>query len=246
MGIREVNALQNAISFLGTSDTIWIASTPQNQLATLQTIEHFQGRLILEKPAGCDLVDYENLIAWIQSATCRVYLSQPWTYSRIWIRAKELITEMVVPIEISTKRVGEIRRDYLHPPQDWMPHDLLLLHDLLVTQNESISQLQVDWSEGFDAISIKGSLVNKSTFIMLAGFSPGTKEAIWMIIDSAKNRLIVDFDRKRLETFNTAGQIVIEEFPVDNPVVNMFLAISSDELPINLNGQLELQRLLIL
>ena len=67
-----------------------------------------------------------------------------------------------------------------------------------------------------------------------------------MIIDSAKNRLIVDFDRKRLETFNTAGQIVIEEFPVDNPVVNMFLAISSDELPINLNGQLELQRLLIL
>ena len=72
-------------------DVFWITSTPQNQIQALRKLKNIQSRVILEKPVAIKPSDLVVLKDLLNNSQCKVYLSQPWTFSSLWEETKRVL-----------------------------------------------------------------------------------------------------------------------------------------------------------
>ena len=95
-------------------------------------------KIVLEKPIALTLEDIKQLHSILLKVKSSVYLSQPWTFSKLWVSASTQILQSHENLEIDALRAGELQRERIFPSLDWLPHDLYLLASL--TQSKELEK----------------------------------------------------------------------------------------------------------
>ena len=199
---------------------IWITTFPDVQLKILEKLQDINSRIILEKPIALTLEDIKQLQLIIPKVKSSVYLSQPWTFSKLWESASRQILRNHEDLEIDALRVGELQRERIFPSLDWLPHDLYLLASL--TQSKELEK------ESLKLLSSRGSSkeigldyqVGKDLRVNLQAGKSDSRRAYWRISAADEIFLGIDFDSKRITKKGASGEIT-EEFDSDNPIMNM-------------------------
>ena len=199
---------------------IWITTFPDMQLKILEKLQDINSRIILEKPIALTLEDIKQLQLIIPKVKSSVYLSQPWTFSKLWESASKQILRNHEDLEIDALRVGELQRERIFPSLDWLPHDLYLLASL--TQSKELEK------ESLKLLSSRGSSkeigldyqVGKDLRVNLQAGKSDSRRAYWGISVADEIFLGIDFDSMRITKKGASGEIT-EEFDSDNPIMNM-------------------------
>ena len=124
-------------------DLIWITSTPQNQIVILEQLKQFKKKIVLEKPIVTKESEIGVLQEIIYSSQSQIFLSEPWTFSRLWQETKEILLTMDGDLAIQTKRGGILLRPGFPAEIDWGPHDLYLLYDYAHDMGAKISNISL-------------------------------------------------------------------------------------------------------
>lgn len=199
---------------------IWITTFPDLQLKILEKLQGLNSKIILEKPIALTLEDIQQLKLIIPKVKSSVYLSQPWTFSKLWKSASKQILRNHEDLEIDALRVGELQRERIFPSLDWLPHDLYLLASL--TQSKELEK------ESLKLLSSRGSAkeigldyqVGKDLRVNLQAGKSDSRRAYWRISVADEILLGIDFDSKRIIKKGASGEIT-EEYDSDNPIMNM-------------------------
>ena len=199
---------------------IWITTFPEMQLKILEQLQDLNSKIILEKPIALTLEDIKQLNSILPKVKSSVYLSQPWTFSKLWESASKQILKSHKELEICALRVGELQREKISPSLDWLPHELYLLASLMQSRelgNESLKLLSSKGSS--EEICLDYQVGEKMRVNLQAGKS-ASRRAYWHISVADQIRLEIDFDSKRVTRWEGLGEI-IEEFNSDSPIMNM-------------------------
>jgi hypothetical protein len=149
-----------------------------------------------------------------------VYLSQPWTFSKLWESASNQILKSHEELEIYALRVGELEREKISPSLDWLPHELYLLASLMQSRELENEYLKLLSSKGSSKEICLDYQVGKDVKINLQAGKSASRRAHWRILAADQIRLEIDFDSKRVTRWEGLGEIT-EEFNSDNPIINM-------------------------
>jgi hypothetical protein len=199
---------------------IWITTFPEIQLKILEKLQELNSKIILEKPIAITLEDIKQLQSIIPRVKSSVYLSQPWTFSKLWDSATTQILENLEDLEIDALRVGELERTRISPSLDWLPHELYLLASLIQSTGLRDESLKLLSSRGSSKeISLDYQVGNDMRINLQAGKSDH-RRACWRISVADRVILEIDFDTKKV--IKTDGpEKITEEFDSDNPIMNM-------------------------
>jgi hypothetical protein len=199
---------------------IWITAFPEMQLKILEQLQDLNSKIILEKPIALTLEDIKQLHAIMPKVKSSVYLSQPWTFSKLWESASKQILKSHEELEIYALRVGELEREKISPSLDWLPHELYLLASLMQSRELENEYLKLLSSKGSSKEICLDYQVGKDVKINLQAGKSASRRAHWRILAADQIRLEIDFDSKRVTRWEGLGEIT-EEFISDNPIINM-------------------------
>ena len=199
---------------------IWITTFPELQLKILEKLQDINSKIILEKPIALTLEDIKQLHSIIPKVKSSVYLSQPWTFSKLWESASTQILRNYEKVEIDTLRVGELQRERIFPSLDWVPHDLYLLASLVQSKELEIESLKLLSSRGSSKEIRLDYQVGKDMRVNLQAGKSDSRRAYWRISVADEIFLEIDFDSKKITKKDGGGEIA-EEFDSDNPIMNM-------------------------
>ena len=199
---------------------IWITAFPEMQLKILEQLQDLNSKIILEKPIALTLEDIKQLHAIMPKVKSSVYLSQPWTFSKLWESASKQILKSHKELEICALRVGELQREKISPSLDWLPHELYLLASLMQSREFENEYLKLLSSKGSSKEICLDYQVGKDVKINLQAGKSASRRAHWRILAADQIRLEIDFDSKRVTRWEGLGEIT-EEFNSDNPIINM-------------------------
>jgi len=199
---------------------IWITTFPDLQLKILEKLQDLNSKIILEKPIALTLEDIQQLSSIIPKMKSSVYLSQPWTFSKLWDSASTQIVKNFENLEINAFRVGELERARISPCLDWSPHDLYLLASLMRAKELGIESLELLSSRGSSKEILLDYQVGETVRVNLQAGKSDSRRAYWRISVDDQYRLEIDFDAKKITNKEGSGEIT-EEFDSDNPVMNM-------------------------
>jgi hypothetical protein len=209
---------------------IWITTFPEIQLKILEHLQDLNSKIILEKPIALTLADIQQLRLIIPKMRSSVYLSQPWTFSKLWESAFTQIVRNSKNLEINAFRVGELERTSITPSLDWSPHDLYLLASLMQAKQLGIESLELLSSRGSFKEVLLDYQIGQAVRVNLHAGKSDFRRAYWRISVSDQTSLEIDFDSKKITKKDGGGEIT-EEFDSDNPIMNMlenFQTHSSD------------------
>jgi hypothetical protein len=209
---------------------IWITTFPEMQLKILEQLQDLSSKIILEKPIALTLEDIKQLHSIIPKVKSSVYLSQPWTFSKLWESAFTQIVRNSENLAINAFRVGELERASISPSLDWSPHDLYLLASLMQAKQLGIESLKLLSSRGSSKEISLDYQIGEDVRVNLQAGKSDSRRAYWRISVDDQNRLEIDFDSTKITKKERAGEIS-EEFDSDNPIMNMlenFRTCSSD------------------
>ena len=218
LGTKQVQALLQG-------NTLWIASTPENQLMILEQIKGLKNKVIIEKPIALNLDQLSRLFTHNRISNNKLYVSEPWRHSKIWGNAKNKLSSASGLKKLQISRGGPIERDYMDPPWDWMQHDLGLLSEILSIGDRSLEfQCKFLNNQKNLEIIIK-SRGEYQIQINLGWFQERIEQ--WILND----KLFIDFADR--DSFN------------DQPICNMFKFVCNDEFTSNLESQVWLTSAII-
>ena len=199
---------------------IWITTFPEMQLKILEKLQDLNSKIILEKPIASTLEDIEQLLLIIPRVKSSVYLSQPWTFSKLWESATTQILENYKDLEIDALRVGEFERTRISPSLDWLPHELYLLASLIQSRGLRDESLRLLSSRGSSKeVNLDYQVGNDVRVNLQAGKSE-YRRAYWRISVADQIILEIDFDGKKIVKTDRTEKIT-QEFDLDNPIMNM-------------------------
>ena len=186
------------------ADLLWIATTPQNQIQVLQKLQSKETRVILEKPIATTPSDFIALKPLLKNSACKVYLSQPWTFSSLWGEAKNILLSLQGDLKIEAIRGGDLSRVGFPPEIDWAPHDLYLLADYLKSSgNEDGNSHSVSRQLVGRNIVLKYDFGADLVFEMTAGYRE-TRQAQWRVFLDGRLVLTLDFETLQLINHRSA------------------------------------------
>ena len=199
---------------------IWITTFPEIQLKILEQLQDLNSKIILEKPIALTLEDIKQLHSILPKVKSSVYLSQPWTFSKLWESASTQILQVHEDLEIDALRVGELQRERISPSLDWLPHELHLLASLMQSTGLRDESLKLLSSRGSSKeVNLDYQVGNDMRVNLQAGKSD-YRRAYWRISVADRVILEIDFDTKKV--IKTDGpEKITEEFDSDNPIMNM-------------------------
>jgi|688.fasta_scaffold202508_2 predicted dehydrogenase len=117
------------ISKLASNSIIWVCTRPANQIQVIERLSDLYVKVILEKPLVTNKKELNKFKKIMKQSHNYFFLSQVWAFSEIWGFLKSNVDFYNIT-SIHTERFGMNRRTYLSPPQDWLPHDIYLIHDM--------------------------------------------------------------------------------------------------------------------
>ena len=209
---------------------IWITTFPDMQLKILEKLQSLDSKIVLEKPIALTLEDIQKLRSIIPKMKSSVYLSEPWTFSKLWESASNQILRNYKDSEINALRVGNLKRKKISPGLDWLPHDLYLLASLMQAKDLGMESLELLSSRGSSEEVLLDYQVGETVRVNLQAGKSDSRRAYWRIMVDDQNRFEIDFDSRTITKKDGNGEIA-EEFASDNPVMNMlenFRTHSSD------------------
>ena len=148
-------AIINRSQFIDNSSrAVWITSknSEQLELARLLLLNDFSGKIILEKPYFTNTKEKTELIKLIELSQDRIFLSQVWAKSRLWMEFLNILLTKDKEFQIFASRVGQKRRSDFLPPLDWLPHDLYLALDLARHLGLELKVVKSTWLNDNDII----------------------------------------------------------------------------------------------
>ena len=199
---------------------IWITTSPDMQLKILEKLQDINSRIILEKPIALTLKDIKQLQLIIPKVKSSVYLSQPWTFSKLWESASKQILQKYTDLEINVLRVGNLERERISPGLDWLPHDLYLLASLIQAIELEMGSLELISSRGSPEEVLLDYQVGEALRVNLQAGKSDFRRAYWRISVGDQNSFEMDFDSKKI-TKKERDSVITEEFDSDNPIMNM-------------------------
>jgi len=211
---------------------IWITTFPDMQLKILEKLQDINSRIILEKPIALTLEDIKQLQLIIPKVKSSVYLSQPWTFSKLWESASTQILRNYKDLEIEALRVGGLERERISPSLDWLPHDLYLLASLIQSKELENKSLKLLSSKGSPKEIYLEYQVGEDMRVNLQTGKSASRRAYWRISAADQVRLEIDFDSKKITKWEGNG-VVTEEFDLDNPIMNMLDNYRSNSSTVN-------------
>lgn len=224
----------------------WIATRPSFQIAILDRLTERQvDKVIIEKPYFVNSEEFFKLNYLLgKSFHTSVFLSEPWLHSALWNASSAEILDLhsnSEKIKISIYRVSGEQRDFICSIQDWMPHDVSLLFDLM--ERLDVCELELLSTPVIKENLMKGSLqLGKKINVDFAiGYSAGLRTGKWLIRNES-GFIDIDFVGLRLESKIMGKNILRTDYGQDSPLINQLRWISSQVSDSNVINKLNLQK----
>lgn len=200
-------------------DFQWIATTPELQEFILSRLMTLDCNVILEKPLATTSQTWRKVTDLIQSADCRIFYSQPWTFSKLWQRATDEFNKLHFPISINIYKSGQQYRTNFTALQDWLPHDLYLIESLIRNLDISEEGISVSQSQLSNQIKIT---VGEKLYINFHFDISQHRKMTWEVSSDYGINFVVDFMNNTFEKFDDNEMLLQEIFIGDHPLINMF------------------------
>jgi len=199
-------------------DLCWIATKPELQERILEKLSSFSCNIILEKPLATSAQSWRDVATLITNARCRVFYSQPWTFSKLWQRFVGEINGVNSPFSIEIHKTGQDYRSDFTALQDWLPHDLYLLESLL--RKLEISGERIVVAKGLN--SAQTSIIFEDKLQVSISFTTGEhRRMLWSIVTIRGSKFVIDFLACSISEFDEEEMLATESFVDDHPLVNM-------------------------
>jgi hypothetical protein len=211
------------------SDLLWICSTPELQLKALHKLQSFSEiKTIIEKPITEDqLINKE--ISNILSKQGNIFISRPWNFSKLWQEYKHNLTADKDIKSIKVRHSGELLREYINPPQDWLHHDLCLLHEVNLDINVNEAEGGKIWSNNNKNLSIQSN--NGVNIDVVGGYSLERISSLEIILEN-NMMLTMDMNQKSLTVRRGDSAPEVFKYSDDLPINSMvehFVGTKIDE-----------------
>lgn len=177
-------------SRFGNTNIVWITSRPSLQPEVLSKLQNSSCYVIVEKPLGLTLTDFELLKTGELFEENRLRLSRVWNYSQIWT---DFISESHIKFDqIEISRGGPHQNSNIPCHVDWMPHDIYLLASLYGEEllHCEVSRLAV-LNELLEAEFYLGD--SKVVVNFKTGYFPNKRVAEWKLFHKGELALTIDF-----------------------------------------------------
>ena len=219
---------QDFTEILNKFDLLWITTTPENQILILQKLQNSQMKVILEKPIATNEREITILEEIISNSQCKIYLSQPWTFSSLWLETKKLLIPLGRNIRIQTNRGGDLLRAEFLPEADWAPHDLYLLADYAHSLGIGLNNIHLVSRESTENhVLLKYTIGSDLIFEISAGYA-NTRKAFWEVYSDLKLLLDLNFETYELSDC-TGSNLIKHKLDSDNPIMTMLASISESD-----------------
>jgi hypothetical protein len=206
---------QNELTDLG---LIWICSTPELQLKCINKILGItKSKILIEKPISLDPLINSEVLDLIKGND-NIFISRPWNYSNIW---KSFLTDCISQgqiLHLDVRHFGEIVRDFITPPQDWLHHDLCLLEEIISLHKYKNIDYQIDWSANRDTLRIIGN--GDVTLEVNGGFS-NTRESSISVTFNDKSIMVLNLNEKSYSKINAKNEIETLKFETNDSIPTM-------------------------
>ena len=186
------------------------------QLDSLKKLQSFNKlKIVIEKPVSKDKILNLELFK-VLSNQSNIFISRPWNFSQIWLQLKKYFELESEISRINIEHSGEILREYITPPQDWLHHDLCLLKE--IKPSIKLSNLVIGKSLNKDNTKLVIESYNENNLKIVGGY---TSERISIFEVFLENGI-------KLKTDMNHRTLTVE---LDNGVIENYE--HSDDLPIN-------------
>jgi len=176
-------------------DIVWITSRPSMQSQIVSLLADFPGIVIVEKPLGLSLSDFEILENSRIHSEGRLRLSRPWNYSQVWQLFRRDFPKGINYLDIS--RGGPDHGSTIPLHVDWFPHDVFLLTNLFTESMLNCEILQ-DKMES-DLLEIKFIVEDIDVMINFrAGKLSLERVATWKVVDYEGRITKIDFSQNQI------------------------------------------------
>lgn len=180
---------------LKNSDLIWITSRPQSQLQVLKSLENYTGKILIEKPIGLSMKDFDYLKESRHLMMNSLRLSRVWNYSAIWVYLKSALQSNFTHIEIV--RGGPNHESTIPLHIDWLPHDLFLLTDLFGGSMLNYKTIRNSIHE--ERLDAEFQMLDRSVRVKLrVGNLKAGRVAQWKIFCGNKLLMSADFSKNEI------------------------------------------------
>jgi hypothetical protein len=231
LGARDFLSKESSRSIFSDLALIWVCSTPELQVKCVKkTLEFTKVKILIEKPVSLE-PKINSEIRGLIEVNDNVFISRPWSFSNLW---ESFLTDLVSQgniIDIEINHFGEVMRDFIAPPQDWLHHDLCLLEEIINLREYQNINFQIAWSSNRDAIKIVGT--GDVSIQINGGFSNNRKSSISISFEN-KTRLVLDLNEKMYSKVGINGDIETFKFETKDSITAMVdhfinLNVSSDD-----------------
>jgi hypothetical protein len=197
------------------------------QLESIKKLQKFNKiKIVIEKPISKDKIANLELFK-VLSNQSNIFISRPWSFSQLWLQLKKyLILEQEIT-GINIRHCGEILREYINPPQDWLHHDLCLLKEIKPSLEFSGLEIQKSWSIENTRLVIESS--NENNIEIVGGYSPERISIFEVFLENGMT-LKMDMNRRTLAVQLTNGIIKNHEYKDDLPINSMVEYLMNTEL----------------
>jgi len=222
----------------------WIATSPELQIKTLSEIGNFAQKIILEKPIANNAKQFIDLENELDKVQCKLFISEVWSHSVLWETLLIIIKKESHNIKkIVIKRFGEAPHSHIHPPLDWITHDINLLYRLGKSLGSRLELKKVDWGQELQQISIEAGLPSYFSVDLKGGKSENGREAIWNLYGEKGLILSANFLKNSISTELESICPVIHT-SVEHPIISYLDCVEAsdhcqvEEEQLNLHGYL--------
>jgi hypothetical protein len=185
---------------------------------------------LIEKPISLDPLINSQVLDLIKGND-NIFISRPWNYSNIW---KSFLADSKSQGEIKhleVRHFGEVVRDFITPPQDWLHHDLCLLDEIIFLPKYKNIDYQIDWSANRDTLRITG---NGDVTLEVNGGYSNTRESIISVTFNDKTKMVLNLNEKSYSKINAKNEIETLKFETNDSIPTMInhlikLNINSDD-----------------
>jgi hypothetical protein len=196
----------------------WITTKPELQERILERISGFSCNIVLEKPLATSAQSWRDVATLITNAKCRVFYSQPWTFSKLWQRFVGGINGLNSPYSIEIHKTGQEYRSDFTALQDWLPHDLYLVESLL--RKLELSGERIVVARGLNSTQTSITLADKLQ-IHISFTAGNNRKMLWSIATNRGSKFVIDFLEGSISEFDEEIMLSKESFADDHPLVNM-------------------------
>lgn len=220
IGARDIfnTELISVVKLIENKDLVWICTSPEMQLKILNLLKSLTNtKIVIEKPIGANLKINQEIFE-IFSNQDNLHISRPWNFSELWLKFKENIIKGQGIKSILIEHSGEILREYINPPQDWLHHDLCLIHELNNDLKLSFSPSKKLWSNENKSLTINSR--NGLNIEIVGGYSP-ERISIFDVFFENGTRIKMDMNNRELSIQASNATTETFKYRDDLPINSM-------------------------